>query len=629
MRSFWGLMRAYWFSDKWVEAWTLTLVIGLLTGLSSKADVWFTVAAAELYTSIAFFHDAANTTPLKTLLTNAGLLVLLVVLKDMGITSTCKFVSATLHRKWRGWLDSRFNAALLDPNHSHYHAQHGSSGTAAPDNIDQRVQESIKDMTGGAIGLAMGVFSVFTSLYFVGGALLANSVEVKGLEFLGSYGSVVLALLAVALYVPFNTWIAVKIGGMLEWLNIRMQKAEGSYRGELITLLRRSFHVAASQGEVVQKTIHSRLYLDIDRTWSKFNIVNTIYSGFESVYNFVGAKIVAFGPGLVPFIHNGLDLRGYITGSEQVNALISKCSWFIHVMPSLATLRANSLRVIELAQAIENVQHPQEFYQQTGRSDFRYDRQNPVFGLTIQKLELAHQGEDATPFLSAANLRFRRGEWTFLKGESGCGKTSLVKAINGLWPYGRGTIVFPEGVRSFYAAQEVKLQQVSLKQLVCLPGSEHDYADLQVASALHKAGLGDFIEHLADESREGKIWDQVLSGGQKQKLVVARIVLQQPGLLFLDEATGALDPDGRIAFHQAIKDNCPDATVISIMHEATPPRSRAGTEFYHSVVAIADGVATKKPLVPSLPVELTTILTQPTRPAEDKWLRFPRRLKQR
>ncbi|MES0156732.1 ABC transporter ATP-binding protein/permease [Mesorhizobium sp. M0018] len=629
MRSFWGLMRAYWFSDRWVEAWTLTLVIGLLTGLSSKADVWFTVAAAELYTSIAFFHDAANTTPLKTLLTNAGLLVLLVVLKDMGITSTCKFVSATLHRKWRGWLDSRFNAALLDPNHSHYHAQHGSSGTAAPDNIDQRVQESIKDMTGGAIGLAMGVFSVFTSLYFVGGALLANSVEVKGLEFLGSYGSVVLALLAVALYVPFNTWIAVKIGGMLEWLNIRMQKAEGSYRGELITLLRRSFHVAASQGEVVQKTIHSRLYLDIDRTWSKFNIVNTIYSGFESVYNFVGAKIVAFGPGLVPFIHNGLDLKGYITGSEQVNALISKCSWFIHVMPSLATLRANSLRVIELAQAIENVQHPQEFYQQTGRSDFRYDRQNPVFGLTIQKLELAHQGEDATPFLSAANLRFRRGEWTFLKGESGCGKTSLVKAINGLWPYGRGTIVFPEGVKSFYAAQEVKLQQVSLKQLVCLPGSEHDYVDIQVASALHKAGLGDFIEHLADESREGKIWDQVLSGGQKQKLVVARIVLQQPGLLFLDEATGALDPDGRIAFHQAIKDNCPDATVISIMHEATPPRSLAGTEFYHSVVAIADGVATKKPLVPSLPVELTTILTQPTRPAEDKWLRFPRRLKQR
>jgi ABC-type uncharacterized transport system fused permease/ATPase subunit len=631
MRGFWGLMRAYWLSDRWKEAWTLTLVIALLTALSSKAGVWFAEASGELVNSIAFFHDAANTTPLESLLTNAGILVLLVVLKDAGFTGIRNLVSVTLHRKWRGWLDSRFNEALLDTNHSHFHAQHGSSdsGLVAPDNIDQRVQESIKDMTGGAIGLAMGVLGVATSLYFVGQKLLETSVEVKGLEFLGSYGSAVLAFLAVATYVPLNTWIAMKLGGLLERLNVRMQQAEGSYRGELITFLRRSFHIAASRGEGVQKTMHSRLYVDIDRTWARLNVVNTGYMSFELLYNFIGARIVAYGPGLVPFIHNGLDLKGYITGSEMVNSLISQCSWFIHVMPAIATLRANSQRVTELAEAIETVQRPQEFYGLTGRSDFHYDRQNPVFGLTIQKLELTHQGLDAAPFLRAANLRFRRGEWTFLKGESGCGKTSLVKAINGLWPYGRGTIAFPEGVVSFYAAQEVKLPQVSLKQLVCLPGSEHDHADLQVASALHKAGLGDFIEHMADENREGKNWDHVLSGGQKQKLIVARIVLQQPGLLFLDEATGALDPDGKVAFHQAIKDNCPDATVISIMHETAPPKSASGVEFYHSMLSIADGVATKKPLTPALPVELTTILTHP-RPVEEGRLRFPRlRLRQK
>ncbi|QKC73923.1 ABC transporter ATP-binding protein/permease [Mesorhizobium loti] len=630
MRSFWGLMRAYWLSDRWKEAWTLTIVIALLTALSSKASVWFAMASGELVNSIAFLHDAANTRPLETILTNAGILVLLVVLKDVGFTGVRNLVSATLHRKWRGWLNGKFNQALLDGNHTHFHAQHGSvaGGAVTPDNIDQRIQESIKDMTGGAIGLAMGVLGLATSLYFIGQNLIQSSVEVKGLEFLGSYGSAVLALLAVATYVPLNTWIAVKLGSLLERLNIRMQKAEGSYRGELTTFLRRSFHVAASHGEDVQKMMHDRLYIDIDRTWGRLNVVNTSYMSFELIYNFVGARIVAYAPGLVPFIHSRLDYKGYITGSEMVAQLISQCSWFIHVMPAIATLRANSQRVTELARAIENVQHPQEFYSQTGRSDFHYASQNPVFGLTIQKLELAHQGEDATPFLSAANLRFRRGEWTFLKGESGCGKTSLIKAINGLWPYGRGTIVFPDGVKSFYAAQEVKLQQVSLKQLVCLPGSEHDHGDAQVASALHKAGLGDFIEHMANENREGKSWDQVLSGGQKQKLVVARIILQQPGLLFLDEATGALDPEGKIAFHQAIKDNCPDVTVISVMHEAVAPRSAAGTEFYHSLVMIADGVATKKPLVPTLPVELTTILAQP-RAVEDKWLRFSRRLKQK
>ncbi len=621
MRNFWGLMRAYWFSDRWTEAWTLTLVVAFFTALSSKAGVWFAEASGELINSIAYYHDAANESPLETLLANAAILVAIVIFKDAGITGTKSFVSATLHRRWRGWLNGKFNEALLDDNHTHFHAQHGSD--AVPDNIDQRVQESIKGMTGGAIGLAMGVIAVASSLFFVGQKLLETSTEVYGLEFLGDYGSATLAFVAVVAYVPVNTYIAIKLGGLLERLSIRMQKAEGSYRGELTTFLRRSFHVAASRGEGVQKAMHERLYVDIDRTWGKLNWINASYDSFERIYNFVGARVVAYGPGLLPFIHSRIDLKGYITGAELVNSLISQCSWFIHVMPAIATLRANSRRVMDLADAIENVQKPAEFYRQTGLSEFRYTVQNPVFGLTIQNLQLNHQGHQAEPFLTSERLRFRRGEWTFLKGESGCGKTSLIKALNGLWPYGGGTIVFPEGITTFYAAQEVKLPQVTLKELVCLPEAADKHCDASAAAALHKAGLGDFIEFMADETRKGMTWDQLLSGGQKQKLVVARILLHQPGLLFLDEATGALDPEGKIAFHQAIKDNCPGVTVISVMHEAVPPRSATGEEFYHSVLTIADGTTSKKPLAPTLPAELTTILVNPE-PLNDGWLRLPR-----
>ncbi|MFC3205116.1 ABC transporter ATP-binding protein/permease [Aquamicrobium soli] len=622
MRSFWGLIRAYWFSDHWKEAWSLTIIIALLTALSSKTGVWFAEMSGELINSIAFYHDAANTTPLRSLLTSAGMLVLLVIIKDAGITGTKTYISATLHRKWRSWLDSRFNEALLDQNHTHFHAQNGGD-VQAPDNIDQRIQESIKGMTGGAIGLAMGIMAVASSLFFVGQKLLSMSTEVHGLEMFGEYGSAVLALAAVAIYVPLNTYIAIRLGGLLERLSIRMQTAEGSYRGELTTFLRRSFHVAASRGEAAQKAMHERLYVDIDRTWARMNVVNAGYGSFERIYNFVGARIVAYGPGLVPFITNRVDLKGYITGAELVNALITQCSWFIHVMPAIASLRANSRRVIDLAEAIETVQEPRAFYQRSGHSDFHYGLQNPVFGLSIQGLELTHHGQDAAPFLSAERLRFKRGEWTFIKGESGCGKTSLIKAINGLWAYGRGTVVFPEGVKTFYAAQEVKLPPLSLKELVCLPEAPADYSDTQVAASLHKAGLGDFIEYLTDDNQKGKSWDQLLSGGQKQKLVVARILLQQPGLLFLDEATGALDPDGKIAFHQAIKDNCRDVTVISIMHEAVPPKAADGTNFYDSVLAIADGVAVKTALAPVLPAELTTILAHPEN-FEDRWKRLPR-----
>lgn len=611
MRSFWGLMRAYWFSDRWKEAWGLTLVIALLTALSSKASVWMAEASGELVNSIAFFHDPANVTPLASLLTAAGTLFILVLLKDAGFTGIRHLFSTTLHRKWRGWLDGRFNAALLDANHTHFHVQHDAGeGRAAPDNIDQRVQDAIKGMTGGAIGLAMGVVSVATSLFFVGQKLWETSAPVRGLEFLGDYGSFVLALGAVAAYVPLNTFIAMKLGGLMERLNVRMQQAEGSYRSEMNTLLRRSFHVAASRGEGVQQAMHERHYRDIDKTWARLNTVNAGYMSFELIYNFVAARFIAYGPGLIPYMQGQINLKGYVTGAELVNSLIGQCSWFIQVMPAIATLRANSVRVIDLAEAIENVQQPQQHYGRTGQAEFRFASQHAVFGLALRNLELMHRGSDVQPFLTVTSLRFRRGEWSFVRGESGCGKTSLVKAINGLWPYGRGDIVFPEDVSAFYATQDVKLPQVTLKQLVCLPGSAEGHSEAKVAVALHKAGLGDFIEHLDSEMHDGRIWEQVFSGGQKQKLVAARILLHQPGLLFLDEATGALDHEAKIAFHRAIKDNCPGVTVISVMHDPVPPRAADGSEFYDSIVSIADGTATKQ-AISSLPAELTTLLDQP------------------
>lgn len=609
MRGFWGLMRAYWFSDHWKEAWALTTVIVVLTAISSKAGVWIAEASGELVNSIAFFHNPLNLSPLETLLSSVGMLVALVVFKEIAFVGIRHYFSTTLHRKWRGWLNDRFNQALLDGNHTHFHLQHAAKdreGLApdAPDNIDQRVQDSIKQMTGGAIGLAMGVIAVATSLFFVGQKLLETSTEIRGLEFLGVYGGAVLALTVVAIYVPVNTLIALKLGGVLQRLTIAIQQVEGSYRAELTTFLRRSFHVAASRGENVQKEIHDRLYTDVDHTWARLNWINAGYMSFENIYSFVAARVVAYAPGLTPYANDQISLKSYITGSELVHSLIFQCSWLIKEMPAIATLKANVRRVTDLAKAIENVQQPQDFYRQTGQSDFRYAAQHPVFGLTVKHLELKHQGDDATAFIAARNLRFRRGEWTLIKGESGCGKTSLIKAINGLWPYGEGEIVFPEGVRSYYAAQDVKLQQISLKRLVCLPDSEEAYSDARAAAALHKAGLGEFIEYLTEESREGKVWDQVLSGGQKQKLMLARILLLQPGILFLDEATGALDPDAKIAFHQAIKENCPGITVISIMHEPEPPQAADGTSFYDSMVQVEDGIAAKTPIVGPRPVEV-------------------------
>lgn len=615
MRGFWGLMRAYWLSDRWKEAWGMTVAIAVLTAISSKMGVWWAEYSAELVNSIAYFHSPHNAAPLQYLLSAAGMLVLVTFAKDVGVVGIRHLFSSTLHRKWRGWLNQQFNEALLDDNHTHFHLQHEGKEAGlsrpAPDNIDQRMQDSIKQMTGGAIGLAMGILGVVTSLYFVGKKLIETSTVVGGFEFLGIYGSAILAFAAIIVYVPLNTFIALKLGRILERLTIAIQQAEGTYRGELNTFLRRSFQVAASGGETVQRQMHARLYNDIDKTWSKLNIFHSSYDSFERIYNFLGARIVAYTPLLLPYMQGSIGLKSYITGAELINSLIGQFSWFIRVMPEIANLRANVRRVTDLAEAIETVQQPTEFYRSTGRSDFRFNRQEDVFALTVRKLELLHEGESATPFVTAEELRFLPGEWTFVQGESGCGKTSFMKAVNGLWPHGTGEITVKEGLRAFYAAQDVKLPKLTLKELVCLPETEEFHSDARAAAALHKAGLGEFIEFLASYSREGKSWDDTLSGGQKQKLVLARILLHRPGLLFLDEATGALDPSAKIAYHQAIKDGCPGVTVVSVMHEAHPPRSGSGQPFYDSVVRFIDGIAVKEALAQRTGPDLRLVSSQP------------------
>jgi ABC-type uncharacterized transport system fused permease/ATPase subunit len=597
MRNIWGLMSAYWLSDSWRDAWGLTIGILVLTALSAKASVWFAVASGELVSAIAYIHDLTTPTSLTSLLNTAATLAMIAVVKDVGFTAIRHFLATTLHRKWREWLDRRFNEALLDSNHTHFHLQQmgtdaAGSAIPAPDNIDQRVQESIKGMTGGALGLAMGVLGVALSLGFVGSKLIETSTDVRGFESLGSYGSAVLTFAAIAIYVPVNTFIAVKLGGILQRLSVRMLWAEGSYRTELNTLLHRSFHVAALRSESGQKTINRRRYLDIDQTWASLNWINTGYLGFELVYNFLGSRFVAYAPGLLPYVDNKISLQSYITGAELANALISACSWFIQVMPDIATLRANARRITDLALAIEAVQTPQKFYAQTGPNEFQYLHQDPSLGLTVRQLELFHSAAER-PFLAAPKLDFQSGEWILVVGKSGSGKTSLFRALNGLWGHGRGTVLTPSNVRSLYATQDVRLPAVSLQDLVCLPDESGEHLNKDVATALRKAGLGEFIKDLSKTGRDGQIWDQLLSGGQKQKLVLAKILLLRPGLLFLDEATSALDIPAAHAYYHAIKDYGGEVTVIAVTHDISAIVSAEGINFFDSVLTVEKGFARK------------------------------------
>jgi ABC-type uncharacterized transport system fused permease/ATPase subunit len=589
-----GLLKAYWLSERWKEAWSLTIAVILLTAASSKSGVWVAEASGAFIASIAGFHDEGSPRSFQVIASAAGVLVGFAALKTVVFVGTRHLLLTTLHRRWRSWLDASFNAALFGPGRAYFHILSGAQADGSgrlPDNIDQRVQEAAKATTGSALGLAVGLIGVVTSVYFIGEKILSTSTAVDGLEMFGDYGSLMLVVAVVALYVPACTLFALWIGRKIEALSMEMQRNEGTYRAELSMLTRRSLQVAAAFGERVQRRVHAHHYAAIDDTWRRQNRVSAGYLSFNLFYGFLTAKVVSYLPHLPAYVQGKMSFRGYITGSELVNELINDCSWLIQVMPDIANLRANARRLTELAGAIERVGDAPAFYGETGVSDIRYEAQPRLAGVHVRRLALFHAGHDPEPFLTVEQLRLRPGDRIFVSGPSGSGKSSLVKALNGLWPYGRGRIALPAGAKTLYACQDFRLPHTSLRQLVTLPDTEDEHDDLQVAAVMGAVGLGEFVRYLGDHLHRGKRWDEMLSGGQKQRLILARILLHRPSLIFLDEATSALDKCARDQFHRLIESHCPRAIVVSVMHETAPPVDDRGRPFYTSVLQVSDGRA--------------------------------------
>lgn len=594
MQTFSGMMKSYWTSSKKREAWMYTAAIGALIVGSSQSNVFMAKAAGTFIDTLANLPYSSTETSAGDVLMAGGTILGIALAQHIALFPAKKFALENLHRKWRKWLNTEFNKAILNGRRTYFHLNHGvtspdGSVEALPKNIDQRWQDSIKSMTGEALGLAHGGVSVVTSAFLVGYALSQSSAPVEGLEFLGDYGTLALTFGAAAAYVPVSTFAAWKIGRYLQTLTNRIEETEGSYRGELNILMRRAFSVAASRSEKVQRKINDTLYRDIDKTWKSYIMLDTGYSAFSGVYASVANKILAYAPALPAYVQGNMSFKNFVTGSELFSSFLNDCSWFITVMPAISRLRAQYTRVSEVARAVVRVEDPGRFYQETGNSNYVFGTQDPVFGIRLRYLRLMYQGHDAKPFLEAGNLRFRPGQWTYVSGPSGSGKSSFLAALNGLLRYGEGQIIMPEGKTSFYASQEIRFPKTSLKQLACIPDDEEDHSDAKVQNILEKVGLGKFAKSMDRADYEGQLWEDVMSGGQKQLLVLARILLQKPDVLFLDEATSALDPASKVLFHELIKNACPDAIVISIMHDRSPPVSPQGISYYDSILEISDG----------------------------------------
>jgi len=164
------------------------------------------------------------------------------------------------------------------------------------------------------------------------------------------------------------------------------------------------------------------------------------------------------------------------------------------------------------------------------------------------------------------SAEFENKKSILVTGASGCGKSTLLRTFAGIWDYAEGKILLPENAKVMFLPQKPYLPLGTLRRALIYPVAEIDSpADEKLKSVLQIVDL----KNLTDKLDTADDWSRILSGGEQQRLAFARVILSAPNYIFLDEATSALDEPKELEMYKILKQNLPDATVVSVGHRST------------------------------------------------------------
>jgi putative ATP-binding cassette transporter len=258
-------------------------------------------------------------------------------------------------------------------------------------------------------------------------------------------------------------------------------------------------------------------------------------------------------------------------------------NWLVDNYPKLADWTASARRVASLTVALDALEEAEQ-----GDGIGRIAISDQGEGAALHLQDLTVRLNDGTAVLDDADITIMPGERVLIAGESGTGKSTLVRAIAGLWPWGGGSIEVKKGAKIFLLPQRPYVPIGTLRRAATYPDAAESRSSDDVATAFKRVGL----EHLVDRLDEEGPWDQTLSGGEKQRLAFARIQLHGPDIVVLDEATAALDPKSQDMLMELLLDR-PDMTLLSVAHrpeleafhtrKIVLERRRGGAKLVHDV----------------------------------------------
>ncbi|WP_414417310.1 ABC transporter ATP-binding protein/permease [Synechococcus sp. R55.4] len=442
---------------------------------------------------------------------------------------------------WREWLTDHFLDRYFDQR-AYYELDSNAANTEI-DNPDQRISEDVRSFTGTTLSFLLDILDSILTLYAFTGILYGISRPLA---------------LGLVVYATIGTAIAILAGRKLIKINFDQLRYEADFRYSLVHVRDNAESIAFYQGEDQELRQILHRFGAALRNFNLLIIWQAIIDIFQYAYNYF-TRIVPYVI-VAPLYFSGVRDFGTITQATiAFSQVLSALSIVANQIQSISSFAAGINRLGSFHESLED-----PALRHTGA------RESNIQTRIAQQLALNHvtllTPNSERTLVRDLSFALEAGQRLLIVGVSGSGKSSLLRAIAGLWTNGQGSIARPDTQEMLFLPQKPYMLLGSLRDQLLYPKRRRDLTDEDLIRVLAQVNLGDLPERVGGFDVE-KDWASTLSLGEQQRLAFARILITQPRYAILDEATSALDVANEKLLYLQLQHL--NTTYISVGHRPT------------------------------------------------------------